>query len=48
MLSTNKTEQLTYLKVNFLVPYTCTIRLRDWNNEERKITWTEYVVHDSV
>lgn len=37
MLSTFTTEQLTYIKVNFLVPYTCTFRLYDWDSEERKI-----------
>jgi hypothetical protein len=48
MLSTITTEQLTYIKLNFLVPYRCTFRLHDWDSEERKISWTGWVVHVSV
>lgn len=43
-----KTEQLTYIKFNFLVPYTCTLRLHDWDDEERKISWTGCAFHVSV
>jgi hypothetical protein len=40
-----KKEQLTYIKSNFLVPYTCIFLLYDWVSEERKILWTGYLVH---
>jgi len=45
MLSTITTEQLTYIKVNFLVSYTSTFRLNDLDSEERKTSWTGWVVH---